>query len=141
MPMSGQEMLAQVAKLYQGRTTGDLGAFPEVLAPEAQFHFMGHESVVRAFPAGDSETPTDPNTVAQALFEQVAMNACAFGEPVAQGNRLAVTVTAKLQVKGRPEFDHAMFDLWEFNEEGQIISGQQFQDTAKIIEELAHLEK
>ena len=138
MAMSGSEMLAQVQKLYHGRRTGDLSQFEEVLAPDATFHFMGNESVVRAFPAGGTDGATDPNSVAQALFEEVTMNGCEFGEPIAQDNRLAVTVTARLQVEGRPEFEHEMFDLWEFNENGQVIKGQQFQDTAKIIEELGH---
>ncbi|MEL6486718.1 MAG: hypothetical protein AAFQ13_06210 [Pseudomonadota bacterium] len=141
MTMTGEEMLNQVAKLYKGRTTGDLSAFPDILAPDARFFFMGNESVVKAFPAGDTQDPNDPNAVAQALFDEIAMNACAFGEPVAQGNRLAVTVSAKLQVEGRPEFEHEMFDLWEFNDDGNVISGHQYQDTAKLVEELRYVKK
>ena len=68
MAMTGSHMLAQVQKLYHGRRTGDLSAFAEVLAPDATFHFMGNESVVRAFPAGDTDGATDPNAVAQALW-------------------------------------------------------------------------
>ncbi|MEL6738328.1 MAG: hypothetical protein AAFO28_05340 [Pseudomonadota bacterium] len=141
MTMTGEEMLAQIARLYKGRTTGILDDFPEVLADDARFYFMGNESIVSAFPAGATDDPNDPNTVAQALFDEIAMNACEFGEPVAQGNRIAVTVKARLQVEGRPEFEHEMFDLWEFNEDGKVISGRQFQDTAKLVEELQYVKK
>ncbi|MEO0699339.1 MAG: hypothetical protein AAFY81_06435 [Pseudomonadota bacterium] len=141
MTMTGEEMLGQIARLYKGRTTGILDDFPEVLADDARFYFMGNESIVSAFPAGESDDPNDPNTVAQALFDEIAMNACEFGEPVTQGNRIAVTVKARLQVEGRPEFEHEMFDLWEFNEDRKVISGRQFQDTAKLVEELQYVKK
>ncbi|MEM6858798.1 MAG: nuclear transport factor 2 family protein [Pseudomonadota bacterium] len=141
MTMTGEEMLTQVAKLYEGRTTGDLSAFHQVLAPDARFFFMGNESVVKVFPAGDTQDPNDPNAVAQALFDEIAMNACTFGKPIAQGNHLAVTVSATLQVEGRPEFEHEMFDLWEFNDDGKVISGHQYQDTAKLVEELRYVKK
>jgi len=39
-------------------------------------------------------------------------------------------------VKGGVPFQHELFDLWEFNDDGLITAGHQFQDTAKVIEEL-----
>lgn len=131
--MDREEMLQKIETLYEGRRTGDLEKFSEVLAEGAEFRFVGDESFIRAFPGG---TDSDPGEVAQKLFEEMDMVRLERAASVVEGNRVAVQFKAVLCPKGGEPFEHEMFDLWEFDEEGKIVRGSQFQDTAKIIHEM-----
>lgn len=131
--MNREDMLSKIDALYEGRMTGDQSAFDKILAPEAAFSFEGDTSITSAFPGGESH---DPLVVAQELFEQVDMLERKQLDAVVEGNRVAVLVQATLRIGTAPPFEHLMFDLWEFDEHGRITSGRQFQDTAKIVQEL-----
>ena len=131
--MDREDMLKAIETLYEGRRTGDLEKFSEVLAEGAEFRFVGDDSITSAFPGG---TDSDPNEVAQKLFEQLDMIERERGASVVEGNQVAVQFKAVLCAKGGEPFEHEMFDLWEFNDEGKITRGSQFQDTAKIIHEM-----
>lgn len=136
--MDRDEMLSKIETLYEGRRTGNFEKFDEVLADGAVFQFIGDASITSAFPGG---TESDPNKVAQKLFEQLDMVKRERGASVVEGNRVAVQFKAVLCAKGGVPFEHEMFDLWEFDDEGRIKRGSQYQDTAKIIHELNHAAK
>lgn len=130
------EMVEKVDVLYEGRRTGDQSRFGEVLAQGATFRFVGEASLVTQFPGHGSQ---DPGVVAQALFDKLKLHEKRRVNAVAQGHQLAVHYVLTLQnvAKGGERFDQEVFDLWTFDEEGRITAGLQFQDTAKIIAELA----
>lgn len=127
------DMLAKVDALYKGRTTGDTSAFDVVLAEGATFKYEGEDSLIAAFPGGRAD---DPREVAQALFDQIDMTDRKCVQTFVEGDNLAVLWETELCVKGREPFRQMLFDIWEFNEAGKITRGTQYQDTAKIIEEV-----
>ena len=131
--MSRDEMLAKIDALYAGRASGDVSAFEEILTPDSEFRFAGDTTIVAAFPGG---TTRDPTEVAQDLFAKIDMLDREQVSSVVEGNRVSVLTKATLRVPGREPFEHLMFDLWEFTDDGRIKNGMQFQDTAKIIAEL-----
>ena len=131
--MNRDEMLAQVDRLYEGRTNGDTKAFDEVLAEGATFKYEGDELLIAAFPGGRTQKPSE---VAQALFEQIDMTDRKPVQIFAEDNKLAVLWDTELCVKGREPFRQMLFDIWEFDDQGKVTRGTQFQDTAKIIEEV-----
>jgi ketosteroid isomerase-like protein len=133
--LTRDEMIEKVDVLYEGRRTGDQSRFGEVLAQDATFRFVGEASLVAMFPGHGSQ---EPSVVAQALFDSLVLHDKRMANAVAQGNQLAVhyVLTLQNETKGGTRFDQEVFDLWTFNEAGEIASGLQFQDTAKIIEEL-----
>ncbi len=131
--MDRDEMLAKVETLYQGRTSGDTSAFGDVLARDATFTYEGEASLIAAFPGGRAH---DPREVAQALFDQIDMTDRTCVQTFVEGSKLAVLWETTLCVKGRKPFRQMLFDIWEFDDEGKIARGTQFQDTAKIIEEV-----
>ena len=134
--LTRDEMIEKVDVLYEGRRTGDQSRFGEVLTQDATFRFVGEASLVKQFPGHGSQ---EPSVVAQALFDSLKLHEKRMVNAVAQGNQLAVhyVLTLQNETKGRERFDQEVFDLWTFNEAGQITNGLQFQDTAKIIAELA----
>ncbi len=131
--MDREAMLEAIETLYEGRRTGDTSLFEKVLAPHASFRFVGDGSIIMEFPGGRD---SDPQKVAQALFEQVDMLERTMLSATIEENRAAIHWRAVMRVKGGVPFQHELFDLWEFNDDGLITAGHQFQDTAKIIEEL-----
>ncbi len=130
------EMIDKVNVLYEGRRTGDTSGFAKVQAPDATFRFAGEASIVAQFPGHGSQ---DLDTVARDLFNTLTLHKKRTVTAVAEGNRLAANFVLTLQneYKNRAQFEQEVFDLWTFNDAGQIASGLQFQDTAKIIAELA----
>ncbi|QUL37016.1 nuclear transport factor 2 family protein [Erythrobacter sp. JK5] len=131
--MDRETMLEKIDTLYRGRQNGDRSAFASVLAPDATFRFVGNASFIQSFPGGRDD---GPDQVAAKLFEQIDMLERTLVDAVVEGNRAATHFKSVLRVKGGEPFEHEMFDLWEFDDEGRIIKGSQFQDTAKIIDEL-----
>lgn len=131
--MERDQRLASVETLYEGRRTGDLGAFAQVLAPDAVFRFAGEGSIIAEFPGGSNERPEE---VAQALFDELDMLERRLISAVCDGPFLAVRFATVLRPKGGEPFEQELFDLWEFDDQGKIVSGTQFQDTAKIINEI-----
>ena len=131
--MDRDAMLKRVETLYEGRRTGDMSKFDEVLAEGATFRFAGESSIVAEFPGGETQ---EPQEVAQALFDQIEMLERRCVSAIAEGNKLAVHFATILRVHGGEPFEQELFDLWEFDEDGRITHGSQFQDTAKIINEM-----
>ena len=131
--MNRDEMLAKVDTLYQGRTSGDMSKFGEVLAEGATFRYAGEESLIAAFPGGRTREPSE---VAQALFEQIDMTDRTCVQTFVEGNKLAVVWDTELCVKGGKPFRQELFDIWEFGDDGKVIKGTQYQDTAKVIAEV-----
>lgn len=132
--MNHQDMLDKIDTLYEGRQTGDISNMEKVLAPGAEFQFAGEKTIVDAFPGGSSGPPSE---IAAALFEQLDMHSRERVESIIEGHKVAVLTKATLCTKDGEPFEHLMFDLWEFNDDGLITRGRQFQDTAKIIAELS----
>ena len=130
------EMVEKVDVLYEGRRTGDQSRFGDVLAEDATFRFVGEASLVAQFPGQGSQ---EPGVVAQALFDSLKLHEKRQVNAVAEGNRLAVhyVLTLQNEATGGERFEHEVFDLWTFDQTGKVISGLQFQDTAKIIAELS----
>lgn len=131
--MNREDMLAKVDTLYEGRTTGDRSKFGDVMADDATFSFSGEETLIAAFPGGRT---SDPGQVAEALYQQIDMLGRECVQTFVEGNKLAVLWDTKLRVKGREPFRQMLFDIWEFDAEGKVCRGTQYQDTAKIIEEV-----
>lgn len=131
--MDREAMIGAVETLYKGRRTGDTSLFEKVLAPQASFRFVGEGSIIMEFPGGSD---SEPEKVAQALFEQIDMLELKLISSTIEENRAALHWRAVLRAKGGAPFQQELFDLWEFNEAGLITAGHQFQDTAKIINEL-----
>lgn len=91
----------------------------------ATFRFVGEASLVANFPGHGSEKMS---LVAQALFDSLVLHKKRMANAVAQRNQLAVHYVLNLQneAKGGKRFDLDVFDLWTFNETGEIASGLQF---------------
>jgi ketosteroid isomerase-like protein len=60
---------------------------------------------------------------------------------VVEGLKAAVLWRATVTFAGRPEFETMLFDFWELNEDGKIVSLVQFADTAKIASEMTALSR
>lgn len=135
--MNRDEMLAKIEALYQGRTNGDLSKFEEVLAPYAEFRFVGDASITMEFPGGQT---AKPHEVADELFNKCDMLDRRLESATIEENRAAVHWLVTLRFKGGQPFQHEMFDLWEFGADGLITKGSQFQDTAKLQNEMDEAE-
>ncbi|MEM7667316.1 MAG: nuclear transport factor 2 family protein [Pseudomonadota bacterium] len=131
--MNREDMLTKIETLYKGRESGDRAQFASVLAPDATFRFVGDGSVIMSFPGGRTD---EPDKVARELFEQIEMLDRRLVSATIEENRAAVHWRVVLKVKGGAPFEQELFDLWEFNETGLITKGSQFQDTAKILNEM-----
>jgi ketosteroid isomerase-like protein len=55
---------------------------------------------------------------------------------VVEGRRAAVMWRATLSVAGEAPYETELFDLWELDADGQLLSLVQFVDTAKLREAL-----
>ena len=131
--MNREDMLAKIETLYRGRSNGDLSQFAEVLAPHAEFRFVGDGSVIMSLPGGRSEKPEE---VAQDLFDKLDMLDRRMESATVEENRAAVHWRAVMRFKGGDPFEMELFDLWEFGEDGRITKGSQFFDTAKVMDEM-----
>ncbi len=131
--MNREDMLTKIETVYRGRATGDLSQFPDVLAPHAEFRFVGDGSIVMTFPGGRSSKPEE---VAQELFDQLDMLDRRMESATVEEDRAAVHWRVVMRFKGGEPFELELFDLWEFGEDGRITKGSQFFDTAKVMDEM-----
>ncbi len=131
--MNREDMLAKIETLYKGRATGDLTQFSEVLAPHAEFRFVGDGSVVMQLPGGRTNKPDE---VAHDLFTKLDMLNRRMESATIEENRAAVHWRVVMRFKGGEPFEIELFDLWEFGEDGRITKGSQFFDTAKVMDEM-----
>ena len=131
--MNRDDMLAKIETLYKGRATGDISRFPEVLAPHAEFRFVGDGSVVMQLPGGRTHKPEE---VANDLFAKLDMLDRRMESATVEENRAAVHWRVVMRFKGGNPFEIELFDLWEFGQDGRITKGSQFFDTAKVMDEM-----
>ena len=133
MALNREEMLAKIDVLYDGRQTGDQSKYPDVLAPHAEFRFVGDGSIVMDIPGGKTNVPGE---VAKELFEKLDMLHRKIESSTIEEGRAAVHWRVRLQFKGGAPFEMEWFDLWEFDDQGRITKGSQFLDTAQLQNEM-----
>ncbi|MFL0354893.1 nuclear transport factor 2 family protein [Erythrobacter sp. GH1-10] len=131
--MNRDDMLAKIETLYKGRATGDFSQFPEVLAPHAEFRFVGDGSTTMTFPGGKT---TNPEEAGKDLFAQLDLLDRRMESATVEENRAAVHWRVVLRFKGGDIFEMELFDLWEFGEDGRITKGSQWLDTATLMDQM-----
>lgn len=131
--MDRDEMLAKIETLYKGRSTGDFSQFSDVLAPHAEFRFVGDGSTVMTFPGGKSDKPEE---VGMDLFEKLDMLDRRMESATCEENRAAVHWRVVMRFKGGEIFEMELCDLWEFGEDGRITKGSQWLDTATLMDKM-----
>lgn len=125
-------VLRTIDKAYAARIKGDKDALAAMCAPGARLELAGYKPFLAGYAAG----PAGFAQTANQLIDLVSFEGVDRVDAVVEGQRAAVHWRAKLSVDGGEPFETALFDLWEVDREGKIVSLLQFADTARLRDEL-----
>jgi ketosteroid isomerase-like protein len=134
--MDRDEVLATIDRGYAARMRADLEEIATMWAPDARFEVAGEHTLMEQFPAAGRN---EAHPAASSLIELVHMTSVERVDAVVEGLRAAVLWRARVSFAGRPEFETMLYDFWELNEDGKVVSLVQFADTAKIASEMSAL--
>jgi ketosteroid isomerase-like protein len=134
--MDRDEVLATIDRGYAARMRADSAEIATMWAPNARFEVVGERGLIERFPGSPQG---EAHSSLTSLIEMVRMTAIERVDAVVEGLKAAVLWRATVSFAGRPEFETMLYDFWELDEGGKIVSLVQFADTAKIASEMRAL--
>ncbi|WP_340588498.1 nuclear transport factor 2 family protein [Erythrobacter alti] len=132
--MNKQQMLEKIDAIYDARVRGDVPGMCACMAEGATFRFAGESAMEDGFRAQDAIAFTE---AVRALDNGIAMTRVDRQNALAEGNQLAGLWKCTVQFPGREAFTTEIFNLWSFDDDGQITDLTEFVDTAKLKSEMA----
>ena len=130
--MEREAVLERIDAAYKARIEGDKAALAEMGAPGARLAIAGDHRLLTGYMGG----PGAFAETAAALIDQVRFHDAERIDAVVEGRRAAVLWRATLSVADDAPYETELFDLWELDGEGKLLSLVQFVDTAKLREAL-----
>lgn len=113
---------------YKARARGDKKALKKFWAPGARYHQVGDKSLVRSFPAG----PGGALKSVEKIMDLVKFKNHKRLDAVVEGNKAAVRTRITASFMGGRPVKTELYDLWEINDAGKVVSLTQFTDTALL---------
>jgi ketosteroid isomerase-like protein len=135
--MDKEAVLAAIDAAYAARIAGDKAALAAMSTPLAHLRIAGDHSLLTGYrggPGAFADTAAD-------LIDQVRFHAAERVDAVVEGHRAAVLWRATLSAGGGAPYATELYDLWELDETGKILSLVQFVDTARLREALEALQR
>ena len=130
--MEREAVLGAIQAAYDARIAGDKAALGAMTAAGASLAIAGDHSLLVGYRGG----PGKFAATAADLIDQVRFHSAEQIEAVVEGHRAAIRWRAKLSVPGRTPYDTELYDLWELDAAGKLLSLVQFIDTAMLGAEL-----
>lgn len=130
--MDRESMLRTIDATYEARQKGEKDGVAAFLAPGATYRLIGTPHLL----GGMSVGPDDARAAIGALIDRFEFTSVRRAAELVDGNRAAVIMEVSVAT-GDGTVATEVFDIWTFNEAGQVTEIVQSADTAQIAALLA----
>lgn len=127
------EVLRIIDAGYKARAQGDKEALAAFWAPDAEYRLSGDARLLSAFPTGPGEAA---GTVAE-IIDLIQFHEQERITAVVDGLKAAILWRVTASTGGNRPITTELFDLFQLNEAGKVVSIVQFCDTGLLADMLA----
>lgn len=126
-------ILGIVDQAYGARQRGDKDALRSHFAPDAVYRMVGRSDLLGGLPVG----PVDAAAAVGELIDLFRFHEMEQVRAIADGQTVMIHWKVKTSTGGGDCFDTELCDIWTMDDDGQVISIEEFADTALIAHMLA----